>query len=137
MAMRHARRGLPVCHHGQKATQELTLIWIRGEDREGTILAERFVVESESQLESNPDTRTGRMDRDQWPKDRRIRLTRSPLHIYLTRMRVGGKSRRQVGAEQRCVVVEERRWPSPLRRRARRASSGNCVVGQSSLLVGH
>ena len=38
-------------------------------------MAERFVVESESQLESNPDT--GRMDRDQWPKDRRIRLTRS------------------------------------------------------------
>ena len=43
---------------------------VRGGDREGTILAERFVVESESQLESNPDT--GRMDRDQWPKDRRI-----------------------------------------------------------------
>ena len=42
----------------------------RGNDREGTILAERFVVESESQIESNPDT--GRMDRDQWPKDRRI-----------------------------------------------------------------
>ena len=53
-----------------KATKELTLLWIRGGDREGTILAERFVVESESQLESNPDT--GRMDRDQWPKDRRI-----------------------------------------------------------------
>ena len=40
--------GIPeVVPYRWKATQELTLIWIRGEAREGTILAERFVVESE------------------------------------------------------------------------------------------
>ena len=56
--------------------------------------------------------------------------------MYSTWLREGGKDKRQVEVEQRCVVVEERRSPSPLRRRARRASSGNCFVGQSSLLVG-
>ena len=57
-------------------------------------MAERFVVESESQLESNPDT--GRMDRDQWPKDRRIRLTRSPL-THILDSDAGGREKQKTG----------------------------------------
>ena len=35
--------------------------------------------------------------------------------MYSIWLREGGKSKRQVGVEQRCVVVEERRSPSPIR----------------------
>ena len=61
--------------------------------------------------------------------------------MYLIWLWVGGKSRKQVGAEQRCVVVEREETPSPLhhhlvgRRRAvlsRRAIiSGRRANGQS------